>query len=334
MARVEVAERIRVQGLVQGVGFRPTVWRLARECGLRGSVWNDAQGVEMHVCGEQSQIDRFCQRLSAEPPPLATIDTLERQPVSTPPDESEFIISLSRGGEIETGVVPDAATCDACLNDIQDPQNRRYRYPFTNCTHCGPRLTIIEGIPYDRGNTGMRHFPLCDDCRSEYEDPGDRRFHAQPNACPVCGPSVWLSDAEGNAPAPSVTGEDVLHDASRRLFGGAILAIKGIGGFHLACDAANEDAVNRLRQRKGRRHKPFALMARDCEVIRKYCALGEAEAGLLSHSAAPIVLLPRRDVGGLPDNVAPGQTSLGFMLHQGDFGLIRNRRGNSNIRCT
>ena len=314
MARVEVAERIRVQGLVQGVGFRPTVWRLARECGLRGAVWNDAQGVEMHVCGEPPQIDRFCQRLLAEPPPLATIDTLDRQPVSALPDEPEFIISLSRGGEIETGVVPDAATCDACLDDLQDPENRRYRYPFTNCTHCGPRLTIVEGIPYDRGNTSMRHFPLCDDCRSEYEDPADRRFHAQPNACPVCGPSVWLSDAEGNSLAPSLAGEDILHEASLRLSGGAILAIKGVGGFHLACDAANEDAVTRLRQRKGRYHKPFALMARDCEVIRKYCAVGEAEAGLLSHNAAPIVLLPRLDAGGLPDNVAPGQTSLGFML--------------------
>ncbi|MEJ2608594.1 MAG: carbamoyltransferase HypF [Candidatus Thiodiazotropha sp.] len=315
MGHHEVAERIRVQGLVQGVGFRPTVWRLAKACGLRGSVWNDAQGVEMHISGEQGAIDHFCQRLLSEPPPLAIIKILDRQPETILPDEREFVISLSRSGENVTGVVPDAATCDACRDELLDPDDRRYRYPFINCTHCGPRLTIIEGIPYDRVNTSMRHFPLCDDCRSEYEDPTDRRFHAQPNACPVCGPRVWLTNAQGEPWLPSMEGEDIFHEASRRLAEGAILAIKGVGGFHLACDASDEQAVAKLRQRKGRYHKPFALMARDCAVISKYASISQAEARLLSGSAAPIVLLSRISSDDqLPNNLAPGQVSLGFML--------------------
>jgi hydrogenase maturation protein HypF len=314
MAHSKIAERIRVQGLVQGVGFRPAVWHLARECGLRGAVWNDAQGVEIHVCGEQDQIDRFCRHLLEEPPPLARIEALNRQEVTALPEQSEFVISNSQGGEIATGVVPDAATCEACLRDLFNPHNRRYRYPFTNCTHCGPRLTIVEGIPYDRGNTSMRHFLLCDDCSREYENPADRRFHAQPNACSRCGPKVWLCDAQGRVIDASVKGEDAIHEASRQLAKGVILAIKGIGGIHLACDATDHAVVAELRRRKGRHHKPFALMARDCGVILNYCILSEAEARLLSHSAAPIVLLSRHDEGVLPDNLAPGQNTLGFML--------------------
>lgn len=310
----ETAERIRVQGLVQGVGFRPKVWHLARECGLRGSVWNDAQGVEMHVCGEPQQLDRFCDLLLREPPPLARIDALQRHPVDNLPEEITFLIANSQQGEIQTGVVPDAATCQACQMDFQDPQNRRFRYPFTNCTHCGPRLTIIEGIPYDRGNTSMRHFELCEACRREYENPADRRFHAQPNACPVCGPKVWLCDTHGELIASSQAGEDAIHEASRRLAEGAILAIKGIGGFHLACDATNHLAVTTLRERKRRYHKPFALMARDCGVIRRYCNLSEEEERLLTAPAAPILLLPQHEPTGLPQNLAPGQTALGFML--------------------
>ncbi|MES9851508.1 MAG: carbamoyltransferase HypF [Candidatus Thiodiazotropha sp. L084R] len=310
----QIAERIRVQGLVQGVGFRPTVWHLARESGLRGSVWNDAQGVEIHVCGQQEQLDRFCQRLLEEPPPLARIDALERESVSEMPEESEFVIAVSRGGEIQTGVVPDAATCDACVEDFQDPYNRRYRYPFTNCTHCGPRLTIVEGIPYDRTNTSMRHFLLCDDCRAEYENPADRRFHAQPNACPRCGPKVWLCDAQGKVIEPRNSDEDAIHEASRHLAQGSIVAIKGVGGFHLACDGSDETAIANLRQRKRRYHKPFALMARDYDVIRNYCSLNDAEAALLAGTAAPIVLLLRHDKDELPDNLAPGHSSLGFML--------------------
>ncbi len=310
----EVAEQIRIKGLVQGVGFRPTVWRMARTNGLRGAVWNDSRGVEIHLCGEQSQIDRFCEQLLSQPPPLARIDSIDRRPMPQIPQYDEFTIAASRGGEVLTGVVADAATCAACLEDISDPQNRRYRYPFTNCTHCGPRLTIVEGIPYDRINTSMRHFPMCDACEAEYRDPRDRRFHAQPNACPSCGPRVWLSDATGRALEASVAGEDVIEEACHRLAGGAILAIKGIGGFHLACDATNAEAVSRLRERKGRYHKPFALMARDCSVIRGYCGLGEDEERLLRDAAAPIVLLPRLEQCPLPENIAPGQTTLGFML--------------------
>ncbi|MES9946737.1 MAG: carbamoyltransferase HypF [Candidatus Thiodiazotropha sp.] len=309
-----VAEQIRVQGLVQGVGFRPTVWRLARENGLRGAVWNDSQGVEMHICGEQSQIDRFCQQLLSQPPPLAKIDSLTRHATDQLPQQEEFIITESRSGEVQTGIVPDAATCDACLQDMADVHNRRYRYPFTNCTHCGPRLTIVEGIPYDRVNTSMRHFPMCEACEAEYRNPGDRRFHAQPNACPVCGPRIWLSDPAGRPVEASAPGEDAIQEAQRRLAAGEILAIKGVGGFHLACDATNDQVVARLRERKGRYHKPFALMARECRIVRDYCRVSEEEERLLRHSAAPIVLLSRIPDVALADNLAPRQTTLGFML--------------------
>ncbi|MES9993931.1 MAG: carbamoyltransferase HypF [Candidatus Thiodiazotropha sp.] len=314
MSALEVAEQIRVQGLVQGVGFRPAVWRLARENGLRGAVWNDSQGVEIHVCGEQTRIDHFCQQLLSQPPPLARIDSLKRNPAQRLPEQLDFVITESRTGKVQTGVVPDAATCDACRGEIADADNRRYRYPFTNCTHCGPRLTIVEGIPYDRINTSMRHFPMCPACEAEYGDPGDRRFHAQPNACPLCGPKVWLSDAAGRAVAADSQTQDAIALAQHRLAEGVILAIKGIGGFHLACDASNEAAVARLRERKGRYHKPFALMARDCSVIRHHCRLADQEEELLKAPAAPILLLPRKPTCTLPENIAPKQTALGFML--------------------
>jgi hydrogenase maturation protein HypF len=311
---LEVFERIRVEGQVQGVGFRPAVWRLAQACKLRGAVWNDAQGVEIHLGGEQSRIDLFCQRLLNESPPLAVIKSLHRSSVVRPPQELDFVIHHSRGGEIQTGVAPDAATCNACLEELHNPSNRRFRYPFINCTHCGPRLSLVERIPYDRINTSMRHFPLCAACLSEYEDPTDRRFHAQPNACSDCGPRVWMTDAQGDTIVPKVAGEDLLHEASRQLANGAILAIKGVGGFHLACDAGNHQAVMRLRQRKARYHKPFALMARDLSVIRNYCIVTEDETRWLLDHAAPIVLLSHVAGTDLSESVAPGQTTLGFML--------------------
>jgi hydrogenase maturation protein HypF len=314
MSDVVVAERIRVKGLVQGVGFRPTVWRLAREYGLRGEVWNDSEGVGIHIAGEKSRIDRFCEQLIAQPPPLAKIDVLDRIPSQTLPQHDGFVITHSRLGEVGTGVAPDAATCEACLLDITDQANRRFRYPFTNCTHCGPRLSIVEGIPYDRANTSMRHFPLCDACAAEYEDPRDRRFHAQPNACPVCGPGIWLKDPAGGDIEASVAGEDVIEETQRRLVLGEIVAIKGIGGFHLACDATNEDAVGRLRERKGRYHKPFALMAGDCGIVGEYCQISADEERLLKSRAAPIVLLSRLPGTALAQNVAPNQINLGFML--------------------
>jgi hydrogenase maturation protein HypF len=317
-----VAERIRVRGLVQGVGFRPTVWRLARDLGLAGDVRNDGEGVLIRARAGQVELDAFCRRLVAECPVLARIDALEREPLREPLVGEAFQILASGAGRIETGVVADAAICADCAAELADPGNRRYRYPFANCTHCGPRLSIVRAIPYDRANTSMAAFPLCPDCRREYQDPADRRFHAQPIACPVCGPRVWLEDREGRLIDPADLGaEDAVAAASLLLAQGRILAIKGIGGFHLACDAGNAVAVAALRQRKGRYRKPFALMARDLEVIRRYAHLNKAEEPLLASPAAPVVLLEAvmfpEAVEGMPaiaPEIAPGQTTLGFML--------------------
>lgn len=312
-------ERIRVRGLVQGVGFRPTVWRLARECGLTGDVRNDGEGVLIRAWAPAPVIDVFCQRLKTQCPPLARIDAIERQPLVGPPPGREFRIVASEVSSVRTGVVADAATCSACLAEIRDPADRRYRYPFTNCTHCGPRLSIVRAIPYDRANTSMDAFPMCPECLREYRDPADRRFHAQPNACPDCGPRVWLADAAGSRIDPGALGaEDAIAAAARLLAEGRILAIKGIGGFHLACDACDAGAVDRLRQRKRRFGKPFALMARDVEAIRRYASLSGEEAALLQEPAAPIVLLdrvaPAPGVAAIAAGVAPGQATLGFML--------------------
>ncbi|QFY91077.1 carbamoyltransferase HypF [Magnetovirga frankeli] len=311
------AEHIRVRGLVQGVGFRPHVWHLAQTQGLAGWVCNDAEGVLIEVWGGPEALQVFAQALEQEAPPLARIDCIERNRIghddlsgATPP--AGFSIRPSHSGEVHTGVIADAATCAACAAEIRDPANRRYRYPFTNCTHCGPRLSIVRRIPYDRANTSMAGFPLCPACRAEYEDPADRRFHAQPNACPQCGPRVWLQ--AGLAQPELQEGEDAIACASRLLAAGWILAIKGIGGFHLACDAANPEVIDRLRQRKRRQGKPFALMARDLEVIRRYVQCSPAEAGMLSSAAAPVLLLAAGGPEHLPDQLAPGQTNLGFML--------------------
>ena len=309
------AEQIRVTGLVQGVGFRPTVWRLAKDCDLVGEVWNDSAGVTIRVWGTRQDLDRFCERLQAEPPPLASIDAISRDALDAAAPSKEFRIVASRTGPVRTGIVADAATCAACRTEILDRQDRRYRYPFTNCTHCGPRLSIVQAIPYDRANTSMRAFTLCPDCQSEYDDPADRRFHAQPNACPVCGPRVWLVDAAGIGIEP-IAGQagDAVQQASELLAAGRILAIKGIGGFHLACDAGAAEAVAELRRRKGRYHKPFALMARDLAVVRRYVRVSELEAQWLQSPAAPILLLQRNEQNPLPQALAPGQRTLGFML--------------------
>ncbi|MFB1495784.1 MULTISPECIES: carbamoyltransferase HypF [unclassified Thiocapsa] len=352
------AESIRVRGLVQGVGFRPTVWRLARACGLCGDVRNDGEGVLIRVCGNVAEdapgVSGFLKRLHEECPPLARIDSIERTPIADAQGvadlarRQDFVILESAATAVHTGIVADAATCAACVAEIRDPADRRHRYPFTNCTHCGPRLSIVAGIPYDRARTSMAAFPMCPDCTAEYKDPADRRFHAQPNACPVCGPKVWLQDAAGCVLEPTALGaEDAIAAASRLLAEGRILAIKGIGGFHLACDATNPDAVAELRRRKRRYAKPLALMARDLDVIRGYCRVTARDAALLSGPAAPILLLDRAGSGGagrggtsaddamaldgfrcalpilrdcdavfrpLAPDVAPGQTTLGVML--------------------
>ena len=314
-----VACRIRITGLVQGVGFRPTVWRLAQACSIAGTVRNDGAGVLIDAWGSEAALDAFQQQLQTDIPPLARLDALHISPLAAVCPHPDFRIIASASGEIHTGIVADAAMCPACRADIFDPKNRRYRYPFTNCTHCGPRLSIVQRIPYDRANTSMADFSQCPECLHEYTDPTERRFHAQPNACASCGPHVWLENSAGQGISPAVTERDCLDTASRLLREGNILAVMGLGGVHLVCDASNEIAVATLRQRKRRYQKALALMARDLDVIQRYCHVSEAEAILLHSKYAPIVLLERR-VGGaqaIPSvalSIAPKQHSLGFML--------------------
>ena len=250
--------RVRVEGVVQGVGFRPHVHRLATDLGLAGFVLNDAAGVLLEVEAPPAAVERFLERLGAEAPPLASIERLVPEEL-TPMGERGFEILVSDGaGEPSAAVAPDVATCADCLAELRDPADRRHRYPFINCTACGPRYTIVTGVPYDRARTTMAGFAMCDLCRAEYEDPADRRFHAEPVACPACGPSARLVDAGGGA----VPGDPVAA-AAAAIRDGRIVAVKGIGGFHLACRAGDEDAVARLRGRKRREEKPFAVMVPD-----------------------------------------------------------------------
>jgi hydrogenase maturation protein HypF len=306
-------EAIRVTGIVQGVGFRPTVWRLANECGIVGQIRNDAEGVLIHAWGSRESLEELVRRIRAERPPLSQIDEIVRAALDAAAEVPEgFQIVTSQEGEARTGVAADAATCPDCLVEVFDPSDRRYRYPFTNCTHCGPRLSIVSAIPYDRANTSMASFPMCPRCQAEYDDPADRRFHAQPNACGACGPRVWLEDASGKPITPDEGGDEI--DTTTRLIReGNIVAIKGIGGFHLACDAGNEQAVDQLRRRKVRYHKALALMARDLDMVRQHAEVGEKEAALLRDTAAPIVVLNAAGES-LAAGIAPGQRTLGFML--------------------
>ena len=305
-------EIIRVNGIVQGVGFRPTVWHLAKEIGIQGSVCNDAKGVLIYAWGSQTALDNFIERLQSQPPPLARIDRLERSPISDRHAPDDFQILSSREGDVHTDVTADAATCTECLKEVQDSRNRRYRYPFTNCTHCGPRLSIINAIPYDRANTSMASFCMCVDCQNEYDDPANRRFHAQPNACAECGPRLWLEDKE-NRKVSTEGSIDEIDAACKLIEKGHIVAIKGIGGFHLACDALNGSAVRTLRERKQRYHKAFALMATDVKMLSQYAKVSEQELILLQDKTAPVVVLEAKGKC-LPDGIAPGQNTLGFML--------------------
>ncbi|MBL8221485.1 MAG: carbamoyltransferase HypF [Bryobacterales bacterium] len=300
-----------IQGAVQGVGFRPFVYRLARENGLGGWVTNTAAGVELEVEGDGNALIEFEERLEADKPEHCFYVGLERLelPVS---GESEFYIKASKEkGARQALVLPDLATCGECVREIFDPGNRRYRYPFTNCTHCGPRYSIIEGIPYDRANTTMRGFPLCARCWAEYRDVGDRRFHAQPLACPECGPRLAWWDVNG---AVLGEGEEALQTAVRELREGRIVALKGLGGFQLLVDARQQDAVQALRMRKHREEKPFAVMAASLEAAVQLCSIGPAERELLMSPAAPIVLLARKAGGAIADSVAPHNPYLGVML--------------------
>ncbi|MFA8444186.1 carbamoyltransferase HypF [Yoonia sp.] len=303
-----LGRHICLQGRVQGVGFRPFVWHLATEAQLKGHVRNDGTGVQVEAWGTKDALDRFLAKLVENPPPLANVAQITWKDLAGDAPTQAFFIAHSDHGPVRAEITPDAATCPACLTDIRDPANRRYRYPFTNCTHCGPRLSIITGIPYDRAQTAMRKFTMCDACQREYSDPSDRRFYAQPNACPACGPQLWLEDEDG-----PIACADPVSEAARKLRQGQIIAIKGIGGFHLACDATDATVVQRLRDRKNRIAKPFAIMAKDLAQVWGFCQLSDAEADLLAAPAAPIVLLLKSDQG-LPECIAPDLDRIGVML--------------------
>ena len=316
------ARLVRVNGLVQGVGFRPTVWRIAVALNLTGEVFNDPQGVGVRLEGDPKSLAAFPETLRRGCPPLARIDTLEVFPAEVVGYEAFTIAKSETEGAVTTMITPDAATCRACFSDIFDPENRRYRYAFTNCTHCGPRFTITRALPYDRPQTSMAVFPMCPACLREYEDPADRRFHAQPNACPVCGPQLTWTDAQGR-PVPGEEETDPVRAAASALKRGEIVGVKGIGGFHLVCDARNPEAVARLRARKGRSEKPLALMAANAASLKSFLKVTPAEEAMLLSPAHPIVLLERlpSDAGRrgfthrleLP-GVADGYSELGVML--------------------
>jgi hydrogenase maturation protein HypF len=312
--------RLVVRGVVQGVGFRPFVYRLATELDLHGEVYNSAQGVFIEVEGEAEKVQAFRLRLVPEKPPHSSIQSLETTWLA-PAGYAAFAIAASReDGPHTTLVLPDIATCTECRCEIFDPANRRHRYPFTNCTHCGPRFSIIQALPYDRPHTTMRGFIMCPTCQAEYEDPADRRFHAQPNACPICGPQLSYWNAQGQ---PLTEKEEAQQQALAGLRAGNIVAVKGLGGFHLMADARNEAAIVRLRQRKHREEKPFALMFPSLAAIEEQCIVSPLEAALLQASEAPIVLLDRRPGAiGLSPSIAPENPCLGVMLPYSPLHLL------------
>lgn len=300
---MSIGQRIRVRGQVQGVGFRPFVWQLAKRFDLRGEVLNDPEGVLIRVFGKS--LPDFVKALETEAPPLARVDAVEVSEFEFDALPEGFEIAQSTGAGAETRVTPDAATCKACLDDIHGDDPRRQGYAFTNCTHCGPRFTILNGLPYDRARTTMAPFEMCAECAAEYGDPADRRFHAQPVACALCGPTIWFEDKEGRRQ------DDAIAQAATALKAGAVLAVKGLGGFHLCCDATSDAAIGLLRQRKRRPTKPLALMGTAAHITR-FAQPTDADLEQLQSPAAPIVLLPRAEA--LPDALAPSQHRLGWML--------------------
>lgn len=306
---------LRVRGVVQGVGFRPFVHRLAAAESLRGWVLNDAGGVLVRVCGEEHRVERFARKLSEESPPAAKVEEVERLQVS--PDTREpgsgfaILESVATALSIGTAVPADLALCDACRRELLSPSDRRRGYPFVNCTQCGPRYSIIEGLPYDRPRTTMRAFRLCEDCAREYADPQSRRYHAEPNACPACGPRLVFLGSDGECRA---RGNKSVGLAARALAAGYIVAVKGVGGFHLFCDAGDEKAVAELRRRKRRDEKPFAVMLADLAQVRRETLLNERAERALRSPEAPIVLLPRAPTSSVVAGVAPGNPWLGILL--------------------
>ncbi len=303
--------RVEVRGVVQGVGFRPFVYRLATELGLAGWVNNSPRGATIEIEGDRRLLDEFLIRLHGERPPSCVLKRMDSTPLPTRGESSFAIRSSDEDGPKSAAILPDLATCADCLREIFDPKDRRYRYAFTNCTNCGPRFSILESLPYDRARTTMKGFIQCAACRGEYDDPTDRRFHAQPNACSRCGPQLQWWDSNG---AVRAEGDDALHLAAVALRDGQIVAAKGLGGFHLWVDARNQEAVMRLRRRKRREAKPFGLMALDLSTIQSYSHVSEAEERLLSTSAAPLVLSRRRSDAPLAASVAPGNPYLASML--------------------
>ncbi len=304
--------RVRVTGTVQGVGFRPFVFRHAVALGLVGFVLNDSSGVLIEVEGRQAEVAELCRLLSEAPPPLARVTSVDWATLPSDGTFDAFRILDSAAGRVPNAAVSvDSATCDDCLSEVDDPHDRRYGYPFTNCTNCGPRYTIVLSVPYDRPATTMATFKMCAECQAEYDDPADRRFHAQPNACCSCGPRIAFHDPAGRLLAEA---EAALDAVAEELRAGRIVAMKGIGGYHLACDATNHEAVAELRRRKSRDDKPFALMVADLEIAGSLCVLDPDTVSALSCAARPIVLARRKPGAAIADGVAPGMPDLGLML--------------------
>ncbi len=305
-----IALKIIVKGIVQGVGFRPFVYSLAQKYNLFGSIRNTSNGVDIEITGSSDSLKLFQNSLKNDAPPLSRIDSIATIEIDIfNANRFEILSSQPIPGDYMP-ISPDMSICDDCLQELFDPANPRYRYPFINCTNCGPRFSIIKDIPYDRPFTTMADFEMCNFCKSEYLDPGNRRFHAQPIACPDCGPQIALI----NKGQTISSGEAAIEQARRALSEGKILAIKGLGGYHLACDASNPQAVTRLRTRKKRSDKPFALMAFNIDLINTFCEINPAEADLLKSQRRPIVLLHKKPNANIVDDVAPGQNTLGFML--------------------
>jgi len=305
---------IKVEGIVQGVGFRPFVYNLAKKYNLKGWVNNNSEGVFIDIEGPKENIDLFINKLKNTPPPLSKIENITTKQL-TIANFNEFIIKKSEEKKDKiTLISPDIATCEDCLNDIRDPKNRRFKYPFTNCTNCGPRFSIIKSIPYDRDKTTMAKFKMCDECEKEYFSPTNRRFHAQPNACDNCGPQIWITDDKGE----KIDTGDAIEWAQEKLIEGKIFAIKGLCGFHIVCDATNDSAVKLLRQRKVRPDKPFAVMMKDLKAVKKYCHVNKIEENLLTGIRKPIVLLEKKNYIQSHKNIsaatAPKQKTLGVML--------------------
>jgi hydrogenase maturation protein HypF len=321
-------ERFIIQGQVQGVGFRPFVFTLAEETGLTGFVRNSPRGVIIEAQGRSSSLRAFALALKTRLPPLAQVTGMTGEVLEPLSGETSFTIAQSSSGSSHAVLIsPDTATCDACMADIADSGNRRFQYPFTNCTNCGPRYTITRSVPYDREFTSMACFPFCPECRAEYENPRDRRFHAQPNACPVCGPRMWFVDGNGErdpggaanaGKKGEMEGDAAVRALARFLAEGGIAAVKGLGGFHLACDACNDDAVYNLRRRKNRPHKPFAVMAATLDEVRRFAVVGGEEELLLLSSERPIVICRLSGEKGMPGGlsawISPDTASVGVML--------------------